>query len=175
MWVLSRLHVQIQKYPLWRDRIQVETWATSRLGGVRAYRDFRLLDANDEPVGAATSLWLLLDVNTRRPVRIPDRLLDLRVYERESVLPDVTERLERQQRVDLEKKFDVVVSQSEHFEKETRHVFKHRLVCEADDRELALAKTVWSSALESRHYFPVVQVGTQSKSHCRSSELRGQV
>lgn len=195
MWVLSRLNVQIQTYPLWHEQTQIETWATSRLGGVRAYRDFRFLDANDEPVGAATSLWLLLDVNTRRPVRIPDRLLEFRAYERKSVLPDMTERLERPERVEIEKQFqvrlndldfnqhvnnvsyvewavetvpqeiwqnhrlaaleigffaesvygDVVVSQTEHVEKETQHVFKHRLVCDADGRELALAKTVWEA------------------------------
>lgn len=193
MWVLSRLNVQIQTYPLWHEQVQIETWATSRLGGIRAYRDFRFLNANDELVGAATSLWLLLDVNTRRPIRIPDYLLQFRVYERESVLPDAIERLEQPERVDLEKQFqvrlndldfnqhvnnvsyvewaietipqsvwqnyrlaaleigflaesaygDVVISQSEHVAKETQQVFKHRLICNADSRELALVKTVW--------------------------------
>jgi len=76
MWVVVRLALQLSTFPRVGDSVVVETWPTSRVDGFRAYRDFRLLRADGTPLGEGASLWLMLDAKTRRPVRIPESVLE---------------------------------------------------------------------------------------------------
>jgi acyl-ACP thioesterase len=70
-WVLSRLHVVVfGPLPRLRDAVTVDTWPSDR-DGLRAHRDFVLRDAAGTALVRATSVWFLLDVGRRRPVRLP--------------------------------------------------------------------------------------------------------
>ena len=69
-WVLSRLRVVMHRRPAMREQIAVETWP-SAMDGLRASRDFRVTGADGVLLAAATSLWFLIDVDRRRPVRLP--------------------------------------------------------------------------------------------------------
>jgi acyl-ACP thioesterase len=70
MWVLSRLRIRINRYPVWDEEIKVETWhrGMERLFGMR---DFRILDQAGDVLAVASSAWLIVDMESRRPVR-PD-------------------------------------------------------------------------------------------------------
>ena len=68
-WVLSRLRVQVRRRPRMRERVEVTTWPAA-LDRVRATRDFRVTSGG-ETLARATSLWFLIDVERRRPVRLP--------------------------------------------------------------------------------------------------------
>lgn len=74
MWVLSRLRLKMHRTPKWHDDITVETWPSKRTKGVRAHRDFRIIDGAGAELGVASSMWLLLSRKNRRPVRIPEFL-----------------------------------------------------------------------------------------------------
>ncbi len=76
MWVIVRLALQLSALPQVGDSLVVETWPTSRMDGFRAYRDFRLRSADGALLGEAASLWLMLDAKTRRPVRMPESVLE---------------------------------------------------------------------------------------------------
>lgn len=91
-WILHRLHLQIDQLPEWRDTITIETWPT---GGdqLRAYRDFLILDNTGNEIGRCLSYWLMLDLDTRRPVRIPDEILAMAPSQSEHVLEIKKERL----------------------------------------------------------------------------------
>lgn len=91
-WILHRLHVQMDTFPEWRDAITVETWPS---GGdtLRAYRDFRILNADGAEIGRCLSYWLMVDLKTRRPVRIPDEVLAMAPDDTEHVLDVQKERL----------------------------------------------------------------------------------
>ena len=66
-WVLSRLQIRITRYPAWGEEFMLETWP-SGIQRLLVTRDFRITD--DRGIAAAaTSSWIVLDVNTRRPVR----------------------------------------------------------------------------------------------------------
>ncbi len=78
MWVLARFALQISRLPRRGEEVTVETWGSNRLGGVRAYRDFRLEDGSGATLAEASSLWLVLDTATRRPVRLPEEILQYR-------------------------------------------------------------------------------------------------
>jgi medium-chain acyl-[acyl-carrier-protein] hydrolase len=66
-WVLSRLLVRVYTYPLWWEKLVVDTWPVGfhRLFALRDWRIFR----GDELLGEATSAWLMVDVERRKPVR----------------------------------------------------------------------------------------------------------
>ena len=74
-WVLSRLHVKVNRYPGFDQRVVVETWhkGINRLFGLR---DFRILDMDNRELVLATSAWLVLDKNSGRPVK-PDGFTEL--------------------------------------------------------------------------------------------------
>jgi acyl-ACP thioesterase len=74
-WVLSRLRLEMDRWPLSGEEIDVETWpeAASRLF---TERRFEVFDASNNRIGAAATLWLVLDLVRRRPVRLPSLVMD---------------------------------------------------------------------------------------------------
>lgn len=67
-WVLSRMRIHMKRYPVWNERIRLETWPS---GAERlfALRDFRVLDMQGEIIGMASTAWLILDIDTHRLIR----------------------------------------------------------------------------------------------------------
>jgi acyl-ACP thioesterase len=67
-WVLARLSIEMDRYPLWGEKVTVRTWpkGTHRLF---ALRDFEIVDGSGQRIGAAASIWLILDTQSKRPQR----------------------------------------------------------------------------------------------------------
>jgi len=74
MWVLSRMKIRMKQYPSWNDIIRLETWhrGMNRIFGLR---DFRMEDSFGNLTGMASTNWLVIDIQTKRPVRPKDALL----------------------------------------------------------------------------------------------------
>lgn len=72
-WVLSRVHLQLGRLPRCGEQVTIRTWPVSRDGRF-SVRDFELLDHRGERTGCATSSWAVLDLRSRRPVRIDAHL-----------------------------------------------------------------------------------------------------
>ncbi len=68
-WVLTRLRIDILRHPQWKEKITVRTWPKGH-DALSSYRDFIFYDAQDNPVIKATTTWIVLDRQTRRPVRM---------------------------------------------------------------------------------------------------------
>ena len=68
LWVLSRLKLQITRLPLWGDFIRLTTWPKNPVNPY-AFRDFEILDVSGNRLLAGTSTWLVLDYETRKPIR----------------------------------------------------------------------------------------------------------
>lgn len=68
-WVLSRIHIEVDEYPLWGDEIKVTTWPKG-LDGMFAIRDYLVTAADGRKLAAATTSWLILDAEKHRPQRI---------------------------------------------------------------------------------------------------------
>ncbi len=74
LWVLSRLRLSVYRYPVWGEEFVLETWP-SGIHRLLVTRDFRVTD--DRGVAAeASSSWIILDLETRRPVRPQTALAD---------------------------------------------------------------------------------------------------
>jgi acyl-ACP thioesterase len=73
-WVLSGMKLEVFDYPKWKEELIVETWPK---GVHRLFylRDYIVYDKNFKTVAKATSNWLMIDVNKRRPkLKLPDNL-----------------------------------------------------------------------------------------------------
>lgn len=70
-WILNRWSLKIDRYPSWKDRIRIETWP-SHFQRFYATREFYIKDKNEKIIGRATSLWVYLNIERKRPVRIPE-------------------------------------------------------------------------------------------------------
>lgn len=68
-WIVSRIKIEMERYPLWREKIDVETWP-SGYNRLAATRDFLMFDKDREVIGKATSIWMAIDLTTRRPAAI---------------------------------------------------------------------------------------------------------
>ncbi|KAI3896655.1 hypothetical protein MKW92_021744 [Papaver armeniacum] len=76
IWVTSRMHIEIYKYPAWGDVVEIETWCQSE-GRIGTRRDWILKDfATGVVIGRATSKWVMMNQNTRRLQKVNDDVRD---------------------------------------------------------------------------------------------------
>lgn len=66
VWVLSRLKVVIEKYPVWNDQVKLKTWSRGK-EGIFYVRDFQIEDNMSKVIINATSSWAAINTKTRRP------------------------------------------------------------------------------------------------------------
>jgi medium-chain acyl-[acyl-carrier-protein] hydrolase len=67
-WVLSRLRVKVERLPGNGERLTIVTWP-SGIDRLFALRDFLVTDEAGAPIAAAVTGWLILDTQSKRPVR----------------------------------------------------------------------------------------------------------
>ncbi len=75
-WVLSRMLVEIIEIPGWEEEIVIRTWPHG-VDKLFALRDFEIFGLKGNKYGAATSCWLMVNRENRRPVRPDKSLADL--------------------------------------------------------------------------------------------------
>ncbi|MBN2049396.1 MAG: acyl-ACP thioesterase [Spirochaetales bacterium] len=68
-WVLSRLCVEVERYPVWNEQVTLRTWPKG-IDRLFALRDFLLFDEAGETCARASTAWLILHGERRRPVRV---------------------------------------------------------------------------------------------------------
>ena len=77
-WVLSRLLVEVTRYPSWAEIVCVHTWPCLSKS-VFAMRDFEILDLQGRKLVAGASAWLLLDTETKRPQRVDKLIQEIQI------------------------------------------------------------------------------------------------
>jgi len=70
-WVLSRFKIQIDRPLKNLQEVSVKTWPAG-VEGLRAYRGFQLLDAEQNILATAESVWLIVDMKTKQVQPIPE-------------------------------------------------------------------------------------------------------
>lgn len=66
-WVLSRMRIEIKRRPIWNEEISLKTW-TAGMIGLFGTRYFNFSDRNEQLI-AASSDWLVIDIEKRKPIR----------------------------------------------------------------------------------------------------------
>ncbi|XP_057514486.1 palmitoyl-acyl carrier protein thioesterase, chloroplastic-like [Actinidia eriantha] len=74
IWVVTRIHVQVDKYSSWGDVVEIDTWVDAAgKNGMR--RDWIIRDRNSQRIiTRATSTWVIMNRETRRLSKIPDEV-----------------------------------------------------------------------------------------------------
>jgi acyl-ACP thioesterase len=70
-WVLSKLLVKIDRRPEWGEDFTLETWSRGT-DSFFGYRDFNFIDKEGNIIIQATSNWLILDLKSKKIVRLSD-------------------------------------------------------------------------------------------------------
>lgn len=83
-WMLVQLGLRAARWPGAGEEVEVRTWPSRRTAGARAWREFELLDGNGRILAEAASVWLIVDLARRRPVRLPRFLHELPFPERDT-------------------------------------------------------------------------------------------
>lgn len=68
-WVLSRIGLDIRRWPRLDDPLRISTWHT-RDKGFKAFRDFEVC-CGDETLISARTMWLFIDLTSKKILRIP--------------------------------------------------------------------------------------------------------
>lgn len=76
-WMLSKMRLDIHRHVLLGENLTVETWPSKKMKGPRGYRDFVLKDSAGLICASAGSLWVIVDLASRKPVRIPESIVAL--------------------------------------------------------------------------------------------------
>jgi acyl-CoA thioesterase FadM len=76
-WMLVQLGMAVRRWPEPGESVEVVTWPSRRTSGVRAWREFEIVSPLGEKLLEAASVWLIVDLQNRRPVRLPRFLLEL--------------------------------------------------------------------------------------------------
>ena len=94
MWVLTRLKVEIHKFPVWDDIINISTWIVNR-EKFFSRRDFEIHSNNDELLVSASSGWMLLDVKSKRPKLVDSIKMDIPMLAEKLALSDELSKIEK--------------------------------------------------------------------------------
>lgn len=105
-WVLSRLHIQVFRFPFWREEIKIETWPSGRQRKF-ATRDFLIFDQKHNILVKATSSWMIIDLKTQKPIVMPEFMDEIRLPDRQRAINDSFPKMTLPKNPNLEQKFDV--------------------------------------------------------------------
>ncbi|KAL0318894.1 UNVERIFIED_CONTAM: Palmitoyl-acyl carrier protein thioesterase, chloroplastic [Sesamum angustifolium] len=74
IWVVTRIHVQVEKFSSWGDVVEIDTWVDAAgKNGMR--RDWIIRDYNTQKIiTRATSTWVIMNRETRRLSKIPEEV-----------------------------------------------------------------------------------------------------
>lgn len=106
-WVLVRLSLRMDTWPDWNDQVIVKTW-TRPVYGVTGVREFEI-EVNNKKIGACSTLWMILDCNTRRP-KLIKKSDDLFKPRTDYSLDFTAEKLQIPDNMEQRKSFEVRIS-----------------------------------------------------------------
>ena len=72
-WVLYRWDVKINQYPMYREKIRIRTNPCSFVK-FYAYRTFEITGENGEIIASAGTVWLLVNTENKKPVKINEHM-----------------------------------------------------------------------------------------------------
>lgn len=75
VWVLSSWQIDILQMPKLAQKVKVRTWPYEFKGFI-GYRNYTMTDQDGQLLAAANSIWTLVDIQKRQPVRITAREID---------------------------------------------------------------------------------------------------
>ena len=104
-WVGSNYILEIERLPKIHENIVIETWPSAK-NKLSAYRDFEIFGEDGTSIIRATSQWILINIEKKRPVSVLDNLPIQDVVNERAVNTDFP-KMESIERIDNRFKFRV--------------------------------------------------------------------
>ena len=104
-WVGSNYILEIERLPKIHENIVIETWPSAK-NKLSAYRDFEIFGEDGTSIIRATSQWILINIEKKRPVSVLDNLPIQDVVNERAVNTDFP-KMESIERIDDRFKFRV--------------------------------------------------------------------
>ena len=108
-WFAAKYHIKIERYPQWREELTMRSWLSGQQK-LLALRDFQIVDSGDNVIISASSGWLVIDIEAKKPRR-PDRSLGDVPHSEKRALETTFDSLPDVEQPDIEKTFDPMFSQ----------------------------------------------------------------
>ena len=72
-WIITNYHIIIERMPKYGEKVVFKTWS-SGIKHFQAERSYSVTDSNGNEIVKAASMWVLIDLEKRTPVSIPDEM-----------------------------------------------------------------------------------------------------
>ncbi|MGB0930511.1 MAG: acyl-[acyl-carrier-protein] thioesterase [Chitinophagales bacterium] len=69
IWLMNRLKVNMNNFPVWAESIRLQTWVSS-MRGPFSDRHFTFQNDKGETIGSASTFWVAVNIKTRKPARL---------------------------------------------------------------------------------------------------------
>ncbi|MBN1456415.1 MAG: hypothetical protein JW912_01015, partial [Sedimentisphaerales bacterium] len=106
VWFAARFHIKIKRIPRWQEQLKIQSWLSGRQK-LFALRDIRIIGRDEQQIVSASSAWLVIDVENKRPQR-PDRSLGQVPCCEKRVIETTFDELPEPTTVSIEKEFEPV-------------------------------------------------------------------
>lgn len=108
-WVLNCWHLKMKAYPRWKESVTIRTWPTGfqRFYG---YRQFLITDTQGQAIGCADSIWIYMNMEKKRPVRITEDLIQKYVVMPKKVFDSPMENWTTPENLPVKKQLPVLYS-----------------------------------------------------------------
>lgn len=105
-WVLFKWDIHIERYPKFGEKISVMTMPYS-FKKFYAFRIFEMRDSGGNLLAKATSLWMLIDSEKRKTMKIPESFYEMYGLTAEDNKKVEISKIQQIKQVQIEKEFDV--------------------------------------------------------------------
>jgi acyl-ACP thioesterase len=103
-WFAAKFHIKIKRLPRWREQLRIQSWLSGRQK-LFALRDIQIIDKDEQAIVSASSGWLMIDIEKKRPQR-PDRSLsEVPCYEKR-VIETTFDELPEPKVINVQKQFE---------------------------------------------------------------------
>ena len=71
LWLMNAWQIVVNRFPILGEEITISTWAYD-FKNMYGYRNFMIKDANNQVVAVANSIWVYMDTESYRPVKVTE-------------------------------------------------------------------------------------------------------
>ena len=104
-WFLIKYHLVFEKKFKAEEEVKIKTWP-SKTKGIYCQREFEIYDSDDNKVGCATSLWLLVSFDTKK-ILDPYKTFDFPELDEKYVMQEPFPKISTPTNFDFENTFQV--------------------------------------------------------------------
>ena len=106
-WVLNAWQICVNRLPVLNEEIIIETWPYA-MKGLFGYRNFRMTDKEGNCLAYANSIWVFVDLDTGRPLKIPADIIEKYTYDEPLKMKEIERKIAFAKEYELDVDDDII-------------------------------------------------------------------